>query len=162
VKSPTAGLVDRALLLDARGRTQEALALLEASADLESLLLRGDLLLRERDEERALAVYQRAAAVSAESAAALNGQARCCLDLGRVDEARLLAERARSRLGVGDNYIQTGPVYLTLVWCLRETRSYREALAVVEEGLERCNDAVLAQWAETIEQELAEAEKERC
>jgi len=40
VKSPTAGLVDRALLLDARGRTQEALALLEASADLESLLLR--------------------------------------------------------------------------------------------------------------------------
>jgi len=162
VRERTPGPADRAQLLDARGQTAQALALLEGSSDLDSLLLRGDLLLRDRDEEQALAVYRRATAVSPESAAALDGQARCCLELGRIAEARELAERARSLLDVGDNYVQTGPVFLTLVWCLRETRSFREALAVAEEGLGRCNDAVLAQWAETIEQELAEAEKERC
>ena len=57
---------------------------------------------------------------------------------------------------------QAAPVYLTLVWCLRETRRLREALAAAEEGLRRTPDAVLAEWAGVVEQELAEAEKERC
>ena len=55
-----------------------------------------------------------------------------------------------------------GPVYLTLLWCLREKRQLKEALAVAEEGLGRCYDSVLAQWASTVEEELAEAERERC
>ena len=65
-------------------------------------------------------------------------------------------------LGEGDNFAQTAAVYLTLVWCLREMRRYREAIAVAEEGLARMPDAVLAQWATRIEEELVEAEKERC
>ena len=57
---------------------------------------------------------------------------------------------------------QAAPVYLTLVWCLREKRLFREALDVAEEGLARIPDAILAQWAATVEEELAEAEKEEC
>jgi tetratricopeptide (TPR) repeat protein len=162
VTTRTPDEVDRARLLDASGRTEQALALLEAAPGLEALLLRGELLLRARRRERALEVFRRAAELAPESAAALNGQARCQLELGRLAEARELAEEARRRLDVGDNYVQTGPVFLTLVWCLREMRRHREALAMAEEGLERCNDAILAQWADTIEQELAEAQKERC
>ena len=45
---------------------------------------------------------------------------------------------------------------------LREMRRYREAIAVAEEGLQRMPDAVLAQWATEIEDELVAAEKERC
>jgi hypothetical protein len=33
---------------------------------------------------------------------------------------------------------------------------------VAEEGLARIPDAILAQWAATVEEELAEAEKEQC
>ena len=53
--------------------------------------------------------------------------------------ARLLDE--------GDNAVHAPPVYLTLVWCLREQRRFREAIAAAEEGLQRAPDAVLAQWA---------------
>ena len=53
-------------------------------------------------------------------------------------------------------------MYLTLLWCLREMRRYREALEVAEEGLARVPDAILAQWAATVEEELAAAQKERC
>jgi hypothetical protein len=72
------------------------------------------------------------------------------------------AETARRLLGEDDNYRQTAPVYLTLVWCLRELRLFKEALAVAEEGLAAIPDAVLAQYASLVEQELAESEKERC
>ena len=53
-------------------------------------------------------------------------------------------------------------MYLTLVWCLRELRLFKEALAAAEEGLAAVPDAVLAQYASLVEQELAEAEKEEC
>jgi acyl-CoA thioester hydrolase len=46
-----------------------------------------------------------------------------------------LAHEARALLGEGDNFTQTAAVYLTLVWCLREMRRYREAIAAAEEGL---------------------------
>jgi len=72
------------------------------------------------------------------------------------------AERARALLDEGDNDLQAGPVYLTLVWCLREMRLFREALAMAEEGLRRVPDAILANWAATVEDELAEAQKEEC
>ena len=49
-----------------------------------------------------------------------------------------------------------------MVWCLREMRRYREALAVAEEGLRRTPDVVLAQWASQVEEDLARAERERC
>ena len=71
-------------------------------------------------------------------------------------------EEARRLLGEGDNFRQAAPVYLTLLWCLREMRRYREALDVAEEGLALVPDAILAQWAATVEEELAEAEQERC
>ena len=41
-------------------------------------------------------------------------------------------------------------------------RRYREAIALAEEGLRRMPDAVLAQWATQVEDELVAAEKERC
>ncbi len=53
-------------------------------------------------------------------------------------------------------------MYLTIVWCLRELERLPEALAAAEEGLRRTPDAVLAEWASVVEQELAESEKERC
>ena len=73
-----------------------------------------------------------------------------------------MAHEARGLLGEGGNFAQTAAVYLTLVWCLREMRCYREAIALAEEGLERMPDAVLAQWATQIEEELVTAEQERC
>ena len=35
-------------------------------------------------------------------------------------------------------------------------------LAAAEEGLSRCSDAILAQWASVVEEELAAAQKEEC
>jgi hypothetical protein len=35
-------------------------------------------------------------------------------------------------------------------------------VAIAEEGLLRCPDAVLAHWASIVEEELAESEEERC
>ncbi len=45
---------------------------------------------------------------------------------------------------------------------LRELRLLREALEAAEEGLRRTPDAVLADWATVVEQELVAAGKERC
>ena len=73
------------------------------------------------------------------------------------------AHEARALLRRGGKFSEaTAAVYLTIVWCLRETRRYREAIAVAEEGLARMPDAVLAQWATQIEEELIAAEKEEC
>jgi hypothetical protein len=48
------------------------------------------------------------------------------------------------------------------VWCLRARRLLREALAAAEEGLARSPDGPLLQWASAVEEELQEAERERC
>jgi len=82
--------------------------------------------------------------------------------MGDDVEALAEAERARALLDEGDNDLQAGPVYLTLVWCLRGMRRFREALAMAEEGLSRVPDAILANWARTVEEELAEAQREEC
>lgn len=156
-----------ARVLAARGSAAEALAALDQILEGEpghvpALLLKGALLLDAREGDLALALFERAAILQPESAEALNGLARCLHALGRDAEALARAETARSHLGKGDNFRHAAPVYLTLVWCLREMRRYKEALAMAEEGLERCPDAILAQWASTVEEELAEAEKEEC
>ena len=88
--------------------------------------------------------------------------ARCLHILGRNEEALAAARRAHEVLPEGDNFRETSSVYLTLVWCLRDLRRLPEAVAVAEEGLLRCPDAVLAQWAGVVEEELAESERERC
>jgi len=160
-------LFEDARLLAATGCLAEAHraldGLIAAEPDhLGAVLLKARLLLDDRESEEALALYRRAAHRWDRSAEALNGLALCLHSLGHDDEALSYAERARSLLGEGDNDRETGPVYLTLVFCLREKRLYREALAVAEEGLERCADAVLAHWAGIVEDELADAEKERC
>lgn len=155
----------RSLVLSGRGREGRA-ALDEFLADepdhLGALQLKAGLLLEDHDGERALAVYERAARAWPQSAEAWNGLARGLHALGRDREALAAAEAARRLLGEGDNWRQTAPVYLTLVWCLRELRMYKEALAVAEEGLAAIPDAVLAQYASQVEQEMAEAEKEEC
>jgi len=158
---------DQVRLMAARGSVEEALvaldALLQGAPDhLEALLLKAGLLLGAREGERALELYRRATVVRPRSAEALNGLARCLHALGRDDEALKAAEEARRSLGEGDNFRETAPVYLTIVWCLREKRRFREALAAADEGLARCPDAILAQWASLIEEELGEAEKEEC
>jgi tetratricopeptide (TPR) repeat protein len=162
---PTA--FEDARLLAARGRTQDAFAALdqvlrEEPEHVPALLLRAALLLECREGEAALALHERAAALAPDSAEAWNGLARCLHALARDDEALRAAERARAVLPLGENFRQTSAVYLTLVWCLRERRRFKEALAAAEEGLARCSDAVLAQWAGVVEEELAEAEKEEC
>jgi len=162
-----AEVFDRARLLAARGSLREALAALDDVLardpdNLRALLLKASLLLESRDEEDALLLYERAAQSSPGSAEALNGRARCLHALGRDGEALDAAEAAREILDQDDNFRQAAPVYLTIVWCLREMRRYKEALAAAEEGLARCPDAILAQWASLVEEELAEAEKEEC
>jgi len=129
---------------------------------LGAVLLKARLLLDARESAEALALFRQAARRWERSSEALNGLALCLHALGLDDESLAFAERARDLLGEGDNARETGPVYLTLVFCLREKRLFREALAVAEEGLARCADAVLAHWAGIVEEELAEAEKERC
>ena len=156
-----------ARLLAARGLTRDALVVLdevlrEEPDHVPALLLRAALLLAAREGEAALVLYERAAALAPESAEAWNGLARCLHALARDEEALRSAERARSLLPLGDNFRHASPVYLTLVWCLRELSRLKEALAAAEEGLERCPDAILAQWAGVVEEELAEAEKEEC
>lgn len=159
--------VSAARLLALRGERPAALEALGLRLerhpdDVEALILRGRLLQEERDPEGARRDLERAVALAPGSAEALNGLARCLLSAGRVEDAVERAEQARSRLDEGDNYIQAGPVYLTLVWCRREQRRFREALRLVDEGLARCDDSLLAEWAATLEEELAEAERERC
>jgi tetratricopeptide (TPR) repeat protein len=158
---------DRARTLAAMGRVAEAAVLLDAilaedPAHPRALILRATLHSEEREWEKALELNERAARLWPRSAEALNAFARCLHERGRDPEALKVAHEARVLLGEGDNFTQTAAVYLTLVWCLRELRRYREAIAVAEEGLARMPDAVLAQWATQIEEELIEAEKERC
>jgi tetratricopeptide (TPR) repeat protein len=162
-----AAAFDRAQLLAARGSVAEALRavddlLADDPGHVPALLLKAGLLLENRDGEAALALYQRAAAAEPRSAEALNGVARGLHALGRDDEALAAAESARRLLDEGDNFRFAAPVFLTIVWCLREKRRFREALAAADEGLARCPDAILAQWASLVEEELAEAEKEEC
>jgi hypothetical protein len=126
------------------------------------LLLKASLLLERREGKAALLLCQRAAAVAPRSAEAHDGLARCLHALGRDGEGLESAETARGLLSEGDNYRQGSSVYLTLVFCLRGLGRLGEALKAAEEGLSRWPDAVLAQWASTVEEELAGAEKERC
>ena len=158
---------DRARLLAATGRASEAVPLLAGilendPAHLGALILRATLHAEERQSEEALALRERAAQLWPRSAEALNALARAFHALGRDEEALAVAENARALLGEGDNFVQTAAVYLTLVWCLRELRRFREAIGVAEEGLRRMPDAVLAQWATQIEEEMVAAERERC
>ena len=163
----TAATFDRAQLLAARGSVDEAMTAVDAllaedPCHVPALLLKAGLLLDARDGDVALSLFERAVAAEPRSAEALNGVARCLHALGRDDEALVAAEGARRLLPEGDNFRFVAPVYLTIVWCLREKRRFREALAAADEGLARCPDAILAQWASLVEDELAEAEKEEC
>jgi tetratricopeptide (TPR) repeat protein len=163
----TADAFDRARLLAVRGDPHGAAQAIEEvlraePGHLGALLLRAQLHLESREGEEALRLYEQGVSLAPTSAEAWNALARCRHALGQDDDALEAAEKARALLGEGDNTRQAAPVYLTLVWCLREKRLFREALDVAEEGLARIPDAILAQWAATVEEELAEAEKEQC
>jgi tetratricopeptide (TPR) repeat protein len=162
-----AATFERARTLAAVGRVPEAVPLLEEILDADpghhgALLLRATLHAEEREWDEALALGERAAKIWPRSAEALNALARTLHALGRDPEALSVAHQARAVLADAENFAQTAAVYLTLVWCLREMRRYREAIAVAEEGLQRMPDAVLAQWATQIEDELAAAERDEC
>ena len=149
------------------GRRDEALAetdaiLDEAPEHLGALLLKADLLQQSGAGEAAAVLYERGVNLAPGSAQAWNDHARCLHALGRHDEALPAAERAHALLADPANAAHAPAVYLTLIWCLREKRLLREALAAAEECLARTPDAVVAEWAGQIEQELAEAERERC
>jgi tetratricopeptide (TPR) repeat protein len=157
----------RARYLAALGRTaeaREALAAVRAGVPdhLGALLLEASLLQEERQDDGALLLCRRAAAAWPLAAEALNALARCLHALGRHEEALARARDAQAVLGEEDNVLQTAPVYLTLVWCLRELRRYQEALSAAEEGLSRVADGVLAHWASVVEEELARSERQRC
>jgi tetratricopeptide (TPR) repeat protein len=157
----------RARTLAGMGRDEEAEALVAEilAADprhLGALLLSAWLAGEDRNWEESLAVTRRAAALWPRSAEARNALARCLHAMGRDEEALATALEARSLLDEGDNAPHASAVYLTLVWCLRELRRFREAIAAAEEGLGRAPDAVLAQWATQVQDELIAAEKERC
>ena len=159
--------LEEARYLAAGGELRAALAALDGilSAEpehVEALLLKARLLLDLRDGEAALRWSETTVRLRPDSAEALNGLARCLHALGRNEEALRTAERARACLEHESDSRHVGPVYLTLLWCLREQRKLKEALAVAEEGLGLCYDSVLAQWASTVEEELADAEQERC
>lgn len=156
-----------ARLLAATGRARGALAeaeavLDEAPAHLGALLLRASLLQEAGAQDAADAVYERAVAVAPSSAEAWSERARHLHARRRDDEALECARRARELLAEPANAPHAPSVYLTLIWCLREKRLLREALQAAEECLARTPDAVVAEWATQIEQELAEAERERC
>ena len=161
------GEVERARALAATGRDAEAAEILdrvlgEAPEHPGALLARSALYAEDRDWETSLALCRRAVASAPRSAEAANTLARCLHALGRDDEALEHAQQARRLLPEGDNFVQTAAVYLTLLWCLREKRRYREAIALAEEGLERMPDGVLAEWARQLEDDLVEAEKDEC
>ena len=160
-------LVERARLLMAQGRGDEAGSLLDEAlafdpAREDALLLQAERKLEARAEDEAVVLARRAAALWPSSPLARSGLARCLHALHEDDAALIEAQEARRLLPEGDNFRYAAPVYLTLVWCLREKRLLREALAVAEEGLARVGDAVLAHWAGTVEEELAAAEQEEC
>ena len=157
----------RARMLSAEGELSAALRTVDALLEHEpeavpALLLKGGVLLQLREEETALRTFERATALAPESADAKNGLARCLHAMGRDDEAMRVALEARELLGRPDNFAQTAPVYLTLVWVHRAQRRFKEALDVAQQGLALCPDAVLAQWASVVEEELEEAQQERC
>ena len=161
------GHFERAQLLVLRGELKTASAALDQALRAEpahrgALLLKARILLEERDGEAALSVLDQAVAAWPRSAEVRNERARCLHALGEDVAGLAEAERARDLLDEADNGLQAGPVYLTLVWCLRARRLYREALAAAEEGLARVPDAILASWAATVEEELAEAQREEC
>jgi tetratricopeptide (TPR) repeat protein len=163
----TVEAVERARRAAALGQSDEALAALDevlaASPDeLDALLLKSRLLREGRRDEEALTVSRHAAAAWPRSSAALNAVARSLHAMGRDEEALAPAQEARRLLTEGENFRQAAPVYLTLVWCLRELRRLREAMAMAEEGLARTPDVLLAEWAGQVEEELARSERERC
>lgn len=156
-----------ARLFAARGQGADAVRELDAlladdPAHVPALLLKASLRLSAREGEEALGLYERATAAAPESAEAWNGLARCRHALGLDGPALAAAHHARSLLPLGENFRYASSVALTLVWCLREVRRYREALEIASESLERSPDAILAQWASVVEEELAEAEKTEC
>jgi tetratricopeptide (TPR) repeat protein len=159
--------LESARALAALGRAEEARATLDAilshdPGHPEALVLLGELRLHDRDAEDALALASRAVAADPGSAEARNLEARALHALGRDEEGLAAAEAARALLAQPVNFRQVAPVFLTLVWCLRALGRTADALRAAEEGLRRTPDAVLAEWAGVVEQELAEAEKERC
>lgn len=163
---PRASL-QRARLLLARGQGDEAGHLLEEVLEAdpsheEALLMQAERKLESRAEDEAIALARRAVALWPRSALARSGLARCLHAVHDDDAALAEAQEGRRLLEEGDNARHAAPVYLTLVWCLREKRLLREALATAEEGLARVGDAVLAHWAGTVEEELAAAEQEEC
>jgi tetratricopeptide (TPR) repeat protein len=159
--------LERARWLALEGGAEAALRVVEALLDehpdhAAAVRLKAELLLKTGAQEAALALYERAARLAPRSVEALNDLARTLHELGRHEEALGPAEQARALAREPGNARLAPAVYLTLVWCYRELRRYREALAAAEEGLARTPDAVLAEWATTVEQELALAERERC
>ena len=158
----------RARTMAGMGRDEQATAAIEAilaedSRHLGAILLKAWMLGEDREWEESLALIRHAAALWPRSSEAQNALARCLHGLGQDDEALERAEAARALLDEEeDNAIHAAPVYLTLVWCLREKRRFRDAIAMAEEGLERAPDAVLAQWATQVQDELIASEKERC
>jgi tetratricopeptide (TPR) repeat protein len=166
-RSATTTALDEARLLAAQGEWSASLraadTVLEAEpTHLPALLLKAGVLLQSRKEDEALSHFERATALSPQSAEAENGLARCLHSMGRNEEALVRARHARELLKQPDNFAQTAPVYLTLLWVHRDMRQYKEALAAAEEGLSRCADAVLAQWASVVEEELEQAQQDRC
>jgi tetratricopeptide (TPR) repeat protein len=156
-----------AQMLVSKGETQEAHRSLDEllaaePSHLGALLLKARLLLEARKDPEGLIVLDRAVTAWPRSAPALDARARCLHALGRNEEALAQAQEARALLDEGDNFRHAGSVYLTMVWCLRELRRFREALETAEEGLRRTPDAVLAQWATQVEEDVARAERERC
>ena len=157
----------RARVLAGMGRDEEAEAAVAAILEedprhLGALLLKAWLLAEDRDWDGSLAITEHAAALWPRSAEAQNALARCLHGMARDEEALAAAERARALLDEDENAAHAPAVYLTLVWCLRELRRFREAIAAAEEGLRRAPDAVLAQWATQVQDELIASEKERC
>lgn len=136
--------------------------LAEDPRHLGALLLKAWMRGEDREWDESLALTRQAAALWPRSSEAQNALARCLHGLGRDDEALERAEAARALLDEGDNAVHAAAVYLTLVWCLREKRLFREAIAMAEEGLARGPDAILAEWATQVQDELIAAEKERC
>jgi tetratricopeptide (TPR) repeat protein len=148
-----AAAFDRARFLAATGEPSEALAVVEdvLSEDprhLGAVLLKSSLLIELRRDEEALALCEAAAGSWPGSAEALNA-----LEAGM---------RAKAVLRDGDNFRETGPVYLTLVLALREQGRLDEALRLAEEGLRLVSDAVLAHWASVVEEEWSGSRKDRC
>jgi tetratricopeptide (TPR) repeat protein len=159
--------MERARLLEACGSTDEALAALDAllaedPGHVPALILKAGVLIETREAGPALPLCERAASLAPRSAEAANALARCLHALGKNEEALSAAERARLLLREDGNGLFAGPVYLTLLWCLRALRRYREALAVAREGLDRTPDAILAHWASEVEDEMAQSQRERC